>query len=463
MRRLSVILLSLFLAFPFRVKADTDYNSILNDIFMYVYDTADASWSVFDRLYDIQQILSSSLSSGHIPTATEWATLQTALNTIRDKINDIDSYVSSIESFSSYLPDIFNKTDSITYYLYNELSTYLSTMQDSLSSIDSFGDSLQDIVDAVNDCAAQAGQIALNQAGLNQEETQQDILDALEDIRGRMTVFPEEDIHTLVSLTENIYNSIALIYSLMNKWDSVFDDWSLNYFSMFGAHLGSTVRTYFHMTGAPDFINGYTTAQVDMRPISEGSDFVSSLFSMLTAHLDVLLDINNAVLFIAKNFSTNGQQQVENEFQDQKYEIASSLDHDYQQLRSYTYNPASFNFQDAKLHSISEFLSAWESPNYDAVRVYNVDISDFSNINPALPTYFEFKYDLSSISNYLELCRTVFTIFWVLFFASFWLFLVHLFYRFYNFLYLLLCMIPGQAAPPPGPGLPVPTSGAVMA
>lgn len=465
MRFIRYLFLSLVCSFSLCAKADTNvnYSAQLANIYSVLNTIAQDQVVIQDYCLIIGEMvdtMQSAIQGGKLPDSVYWTNLGNAIIRIRDTINDIFSNTSSIESFASYIPDIFNKTESINSYLYNDLGIYLSAMQDSLASLDTFGDSLQDMIDAVNNCASIAAEISINQADLNQEQTQLDILDALEDIKGRITVFPEEDIHTLVGITQNIYNTLALMYAFMNKWDSMFDNWSTDYFSQFGAHMGSTMLSYFKLNDAPDFPNGYRTTPVNVE--TTGSDFVTSLHSMLEAHLNVLVDINNAVLFIAKALSTNGQAQVENDFENQKDEVAASLGRDYQQLREYTYRGITYNLRDTKLYDVSTFISSFESSQYDAVKVHTVGIEGFE-VFGNLPTYFEFKYDLTPIATYLELVRNVFTVFWVLFFASFWIFLVSIFYRFYHFLYRLLCMVPGQSAPPPGPGLPVPSGGAVMA
>ena len=462
MRIIRYLLLSLVCSFSLCAKADTNvnYTAQLAQIYSILNNMSQLQQEIYTLQEDIGLIIDDISHDVRDPYSVNyWHGLGDAILDMRRKTSDIHDIVSSIEAYASYIIDIFNKTDSINSYLYNQLTADLSAMQDSLASLDTFGDSLQDIVDAVNNAASYASDIAMHQDDLNQEETQLEILDALEDIRGRITVFPEEDIHRLVSIGEDILEHLTDGLRIMQKWENIFDFWDEFYYRQFNG-MGNFTIDYYRLLGSPDFTTGYDPRLQTAN--YETGNFVQSLYALLRGHLNLLESINDGVLYLCKGFSTNGQAQAENDFQQQKDEVSAYLDSSYNQLREYTYRGISYNLHDTKLYDVSSFISSFETSSYEPVQVHAVDISGFE-VFGNLPTYFEFKYDLTPIASYLELVRNVFTIFWVLFFASFWIFLVSLFYRFYNFLYRLLCMVPGQSAPPPGPGLPVPSGGAVMA
>ena len=462
MRIIRYLLLSLVCSFSLCAKADTNvnYTAQLAQIYSILNNMSQLQQEIYTLQEDIGLIIDDISHDVRDPYSVNyWHGLGDAILDMRRKTSDIHDIVSSIEAYASYIIDIFNKTDSINSYLYNQLTADLSAMQDSLASLDTFGDSLQDIVDAVNNAASYASDIAMHQDDLNQEETQLEILDALEDIRGRITVFPEEDIHRLVSIGEDILEHLTDGLLIMQKWENIFDFWDEFYYRQFNG-MGNFTIDYYRLLGSPDFTTGYDPRLQTAN--YETGNFVQSLYALLRGHLNLLESINDGVLYLCKGFSTNGQAQAENDFQQQKDEVSAYLDSSYNQLREYTYRGISYNLHDTKLYDVSSFISSFETSSYEPVQVHAVDISGFE-VFGNLPTYFEFKYDLTPIASYLELVRNVFTIFWVLFFVSFWIFLVSLFYRFYNFLYRLLCMVPGQSAPPPGPGLPVPSGGAVMA
>ena len=388
---------------------------------------------------EMVDVIQYSLEGGRLPDILYWTNLGNAILTLRDKV------ISSEAMLKFYLPLLGN----IDFNIY-DINHNVQTIRDDLSELDGLADSLSEIIQYVSQASSYAQQTALNTEGVATEQTLYELYQKVQEIHGMLQSIDPTSI--LMEIDAHLEEFIMNWQYLFNKLDvfkeNYFDIWNVffNDYKLYHGYPTLSLR-YYTLNGSPLFANGYVPVPHDVNYTP------NSAFEFLNYAVSLLLDVSSAnneiSLFIAKYITTNGHAEVLSDFQQYSHDIISDLQADYSTLRDLAYDNTTLTFNPSTmpLGNVKALFDGLDSRGYSALRSEPVVISGFNALDPNLPSYFDFQYDLTPMQSLIEIARVVFSAIWILLFCSMFLWMCIKFRKLYNWLFsTMVSNAPNQSA-----------------
>lgn len=447
-------------------RAETDYTSQLNSIISYInssiteLQTIQANIdSVCEYIDDLNTSMDNDLTLIHqqLPSIVYFNDMHSRVSEIKNFLasclTDLDNINANIAQMSGDLINVYNETSNIDIYV-GEIYSAVYEMSTKLDYLGNLAGNLSDIKDMVN--------TAINDGELNKEDTQQMILtvitqmtDTADSIKEALDIITEDDVEDQInSAIASLREELQRIYRLLHEWD-------LGFFKyLYDIGYPQYVLDFFRIRDAPDFSTGYLTYAEQIGTTSPYS-FVMWLAQALTTHIQGLQVINDNLLFVARTVSSTNTQEFVEQFQEEGQQYVESVQSEFDKLSSITYTDGvSFDPSQMRHDQINSIFDRFKSNGqYSPVRDYQMNWSAITDGFTAsdgnsMFTVFNFRYDLTAASSFIEYARAFFTVLWTLMFASVFLWICFLFRRFYNWLFQSIAgNIPGGSSIP---SMPIP-------
>lgn len=455
MKRIRICLLALISFMPCAWADGTspDYSATLSAILTQLENISSFNDEALNAIYDDLEFLNSELFSRFVSLFLALESHFEEVTSIKDKItqylvsfNILGQNVDAIAALLvDDLPTLNNNVYDIESLLGNVLSTIM-VISDDTAQIQPLVTALQV---ALEDIKAAAQDIATGTSNLNQEETQQDILEILQSsLYGFSVQALGNKLDDLISHSQDANSSMESVKDILEDMRLYMARWDAHFFRfLYEGYYQSPLLRFYELSTSPNFQWGYNPVELNLGGTPVGN-FFNWLVSALNNNLQASEILNNNVLYIAKILSTNSQEEAMNEFEQESQSVVEQSQQYYQELMSSVrYEPRTFSFADSHLSSVRSFVHGigGNHNSYQTINNVAVDISSFEEFGT--PSYFDFGYDLTGTEDYWEICRSFFAVLWVLLWCSVFFWVYRVFYRFYTWLYFSIAHQSTRSAP----------------